>query len=175
MLSDQMEAALNAQINRELFSGYLYLSMAAYFEDLGLKGFAQWMRVQHREEETHGLMMFGYLNEAGGRARLSAIDAPEETFASPLAAFEAVLAHEQQVTAWIGELIDLAVSGRDHATANFLQWFVGEQVEEESKAKELRDTLRLLGDSGPALLMMDRELAARVYLMPPEAAKWGVI
>lgn len=170
-----MQTALNAQINREIYSGYLYLSMAAYFDDLGLKGFAHWMRVQHREEENHGLMMLGYVSEAGGRVVLTGIDGPAATWASPLAAFEEVLSHEQQVTAWVHELVDLALATRDHATANFLQWFVGEQIEEEAKAKELRDTLRFVGDGGPALLMLDREVGVRAYVLPPEAVRWGVL
>ncbi|MBI2302544.1 MAG: ferritin [Armatimonadetes bacterium] len=175
MLSERMQAAINTQISRELFSGYLYLSMAAYFEDLGLKGFAHWMRVQHREEENHGLMMFGYLAQAGGRVLLQPVEGPETGFDSPLDAFGKVVEHEQKVTAWINEIVDLALAERDHATASFLQWFVNEQVEEEATARELRDTLRLIGDTGPALLMFDRELAARVYSPPPEVAKWGVI
>ncbi|MCC7491275.1 MAG: ferritin [Fimbriimonadaceae bacterium] len=175
MPSEQVQAALNLQITREIHSGYLYLSMAAYFEDLGLKGFAHWMRVQHREEENHGLMMYGYLNAAGGRVRLQEIEAPATEWPTPLAAFEEVLAHEQQVTAWIHEIVDLALAEKDHATANFLQWFVSEQVEEVATAKELHDTLKLLGNSGPSLLLLDRELAGRTFTVPAEATKWGVL
>lgn len=175
MLNAKLEAALNDQINRELYSGYLYLAMAAYFDDKGLKGFSHWMRVQHREEENHGLMMFGYVAQAGGRVALKAIDAPTTTWASPLAVFEEVLEHEQQVTRWIHELVDLAQTEKDHATLNFLQWFVKEQVEEEEKAKEAVDTLKLIGEGGPALLMYDRELGARIFTVPPEATTLGVV
>jgi ferritin len=170
-----MQAALNDQINKELYSEYLYLSMAAYFESLGLKGFANWMRVQTREEHTHAIMMFTYVNDAGGRVALAPIDGPELDWVSPLAAFEKVLSHEQYVTSRINNLVNLALDERDHASNAFLQWFITEQVEEEANAKQIVDTLKLIGDQAQPLLMLDRELATRVFVVPAAAATIGVI
>lgn len=175
MIDSRMEAAINAQINRELWSGYIYLSMATYFDDLGLKGFSNWMRVQHKEEETHALMMLGYVSEAGGRVKLEPIAAVDTEWKSPLAAFAEVLEHELKVSAWINELVDLAVELKDHSTNAFLQWFVTEQVEEVSTAKGLVDTLRFVDGNPHSVLMLDRELAARAYTLPPAAAALGVL
>jgi len=175
MISANMAKNINEQINKEIYSEYLYLSMATYFDDLGLKGFANWMRVQVKEERTHALMQYTYMTEQGSKANMLAIDAPETTWESPLAAFEQVLAHEQLVTASINNLMSIAIEEKDYATIAFLQWFITEQVEEEATAKEIIDELKIVGNHGQGLLMKDRELAARIYNMPAEAANIGPI
>lgn len=168
MLSKEMEAALNKQVNAEMFSAYLYLSMATYFADLNLPGFTAWMKAQAQEEMVHAFKIYGYIEEALGRVTLGAIDAPQTEWDSPLAAFEAVLEHEQKVTALIRDLVELARAEKDHATEFFLHWFVTEQVEEESNADGNIKLLRLTQDSPHALLMADRELGARpaTWTMP---------
>ncbi len=163
MLSSKMEAALNSQINAEYYSSYLYLSMAAYFDSINLSGFANWMRIQQQEELLHALKFFDFVAERSGRVKLTAIEGPETQWASPLAVFEAVLAHEQHVTGLINKLVDLALAESDHATNNFLQWFVAEQVEEESAADRVLQQLRLMKDAPGGLFMIDRELGQRVF------------
>ncbi|MBI5832750.1 MAG: ferritin [Armatimonadetes bacterium] len=175
MLDPRMEQAINEQINREMWSGYIYLSMATWFDDLGLKGFSHWMRVQHKEEETHSLMMLGYVSEAGGRVLLAPIAAVDTEWSSPLAAFQEVLEHELKVSAWISELVDLALELKDHSTNAFLQWFVTEQVEEVSTAKGLVDTLKFVDGNPHSVLMLDRELGARAFTLPAPAAALGVL
>jgi len=175
MLDPRMEQAINDQINRELWSGYIYLSMATWFDDLGLKGFSNWMRVQHKEEETHALMMLGYVAEAGGRVKLAPIAEVDTEWESPLAAFQEVLDHELKVSAWINELVDLAMELRDHSTNAFLQWFVTEQVEEVSTAKGHVDTLKFVNGDPHSVLMLDRELGARIFNLPPQAVAFGVL
>lgn len=166
MLSEKMLEALNKQINAELYSSYLYLSMAAYFESISLSGFAKWMEAQTMEEMAHAKKMYDFVNERGGRVILEAIDKPQTEWSSPLEAFEAAYKHEQFVTGLINDLVDLALQEKDHATNNFLQWFVGEQVEEEASASEIVDKLKLVGDRGNAIFMMDRELGQRNFVMP---------
>ncbi|MEW6577888.1 MAG: ferritin [Chloroflexota bacterium] len=161
MLSEKMQAALNKQINAELHSAYIYLSMAAYFEDKNLTGFAHWMRVQAKEELGHAMKFFDFIVERRGRVLLEPVAAVPIEWASPLAVFENALAHEQKVTGLIHGLVNLAIEERDHAANSFLQWFVDEQVEEEASADAIVQQLKLAGDSGVALLMLDRELGAR--------------
>ncbi len=168
MLSERLEAALNEQINAELYSSYLYLSMAAYFSSINLTGFGRWMEGQAIEEQIHAMKFYQYVNERGGRVVLKAIDGPPTEWASPAAAFEDVLKHEQLVTGLINKLVDLAIEERDHATNNFLQWFVAEQVEEEASADEVVQKMRLMGDSKGPLFMLDRELGQRTITIPPE-------
>jgi ferritin len=172
MLSDKMQQALNDQLNAEWYSSYLYVSMAAHFESLALKGFANWMSVQAQEEHVHGEMFYNHINARRGRVVLKAIDAPPTEWKSPLNAFEHVLDHEQRVTGLIDNLITAAGSENDYATQQFLQWFVSEQVEEEENADAIVRQLKLIGDDPHALLMLDRELAARVFV-PPAAAGGG--
>ena len=169
MLDVKMEKALNDQIVAEMYSAYLYLSMAAYLDAEGLGGFATWMRAQFQEEQSHALKMFDYVGERGGRVRLGAIDAPPSDWDSPLEVFEQTLSHEQMVTGLINELVDLALDLSDHATDNFLRWFVTEQVEEEDSADSIRQQLKLIGDNGQGLLMLDRELGTRVYTPPADS------
>lgn len=166
MLSPKMEAALNTQINAEYYSSYLYLSMAAYFDSINLPGFANWMRIQNQEEMFHTMRFFDFVAERSSRVKLTAIEGPETEWDSPLSVFEATLAHEQHVTSLINKLVDLAVAESDHATNNFLQWFVGEQVEEEATADGILQQLRLMKDAPGGLFMMDRELGQRTYTPP---------
>lgn len=166
MIDERMREAINKQINAELYSAYLYLSMATYFEHQGLPGFANWMYVQNQEETFHAMKFLRYLVERGGRVELDTIAAPPRDWESPLAVFEHVCQHEQHVTALINELVDLSEEVKDRATFNMLQWFVGEQVEEEANAEALVGSLRLAKDAPTALFMLDRELATRVFTPP---------
>ena len=166
MLSKKMEKAINQQINAELYSSYLYLSMATYFESISLDGFSNWMRQQVQEELFHAMKMFDFVCDRGGRVILKAIDGPPSKWASPLDAFANVLTHEQKVTGLINDLVNLTLEERDHATTTFLQWFVSEQVEEESTAGTLVDKLKLIGKDANGLFMLDTELGQRVFTMP---------
>jgi len=166
MISKKMEAALNDQINAELYSAYLYLSMVAYFESVNLPGFATWMRVQTQEEVMHAMKMYDYINERGGRVILKAIDEPQAKWKSPLAAFEAAYKHEQLVTGRINDLLDLAIKEKDHAANTFLQWFVNEQVEEETSADAVVQQLKMAEGAPGAMFMIDREMGQRVFTPP---------
>ncbi len=161
MLDPKMQEALNEQIQAELASAYLYLAMAAYFEAQNLPGFAHWMRLQAREELGHALKIFDYVHERLGRVLLKEVPAPPAEWASPLEAFRHTLEHERSVTQRIHRLVHLARSLEDYATEVFLQWFVEEQVEEEATADAVLKKLERVQDHPPALLMLDRELAAR--------------
>ncbi len=161
MLSDTMQEALNAQLNAELFSSYIYLSMAAYFEAENLLGFANWMRVQSEEETMHAMKFYDYINERNGRVLLRALEAPQTEWATPLAAFEDALHHEQYITGRINDLTNLALKEGDHATWSFLQWFVDEQVEEESSVDAVIQDLKRVADFPAGLFMLDRELGQR--------------
>ena len=166
MLSEKMEKALNDQLNAEMYSSYLYLSMAAYFQSINLSGFSTWMRVQTQEEMVHAMKFYDFINERGGRVTLGQIEGPPTEWESPLGAFEAALEHEQKVTGLINTLMDLALEGRDHATQIFLQWFVTEQVEEEDSANEVIQKIKLMGDAQGGLFMVDRELGQRTFTPP---------
>ena len=166
MISKKMEEALNAQVNAELYSAYLYLSMESYFQSLTLNGFANWMRVQTQEEVSHAMKIYDFINERGGRALLKGIDAPPTEWNSPLAVFKAAYAHEQKVTGLINGLVDLAIKEKDHATNSFLQWFVNEQVEEEASADEIVQQLKMMEKAPGGMFMLDRELGQRVFTPP---------
>ena len=170
MLNAKMEKALNAQLNAEFYSAYLYLSMAAYFESTNLAGLANWMRIQFQEEQFHGTRFFDFVLERGGKVSLAAIDEPEKDWDGPVSVFAATLAHEQKVTGLINDLVNLAIAEKDHATNNFLQWFVSEQVEEEASADGVVQKIKLLGDASGGLFMIDQELAQRVFT-PPAVTK----
>jgi ferritin len=161
MLSDRMEKALNGQVNAELYSSYLYLSMNAYFKSVNLDGFANWMYAQAQEELMHAMKFYDFINQRGGRTLLAAIEAPPDQWDSPLAVFEDTLKHEKKVTGLINGLVDIAMEERDHATQIFLQWFVTEQIEEEESVGNVLEQLKLLGDAKQGLFMMNRELAIR--------------
>lgn len=166
MLSKKMEKALNEQVNAEMYSAYLYLSMESYFKSLNLNGFANWMRVQTQEEMSHAMKIYDYVNERGGRMLLKPIEGPPREWDSPPAVFEAVLAHEQKVTGLINNLVDLAIEEKDHATNSFLQWFVTEQVEEESSAGDNVQKLKMMENAPGGMFMLDRELSQRVFTPP---------
>lgn len=166
MLSPKLEKALNEQINAEMFSAYLYLAMVAYFQDKNLSGFANWMTVQNQEETFHAMKFFKYVAERGGRVTLDAIEKPQFEWESPLAAMEAAQKHEAYISGRINNLMDLAIKEKDHATANFLNWFVAEQVEEEDSVNEVVQKLRMVGTGGGGLFMMDRDMATRVFTPP---------
>ena len=166
MISKKIEQAINDQINAELYSAYLYLSMVAYFESVNLSGFATWMKAQTQEEIMHAMKMYDFVNERGGRVILKAIDTPPSEWDSPLAAFEAAYAHEQLVTGRINDLVNLAIEEKDHATNAFLQWFVNEQVEEEMSADNVAQNLKIANEAPGALFMLDRELVQRVFTPP---------
>jgi ferritin len=165
MINEKMEQAINGQINAEIYSGYLYLSMSAWAQTQGLPGFANWFRIQAQEEGTHGMKMFDYVVERGGHPLLTAVDAPQTQWQSSMDVFEAVLAHEQKVTGLINDLMDLSIELRDHASRSFLGWFVDEQVEEEAGVEDILAKLRLVGD-GHGLFQMDKDLSARVFVPP---------
>ena len=170
MIKEKIQEALNNQINRELYSSYLYLSMAAYLESINLRGFANWMRVQVQEENFHAMKMFDYLISRGGRAKMLPIEAPPVEWDSLLKVFEHTYEHEQKVTGLIHDLVKLASAEDDFATYNMLQWFVTEQVEEEASASEILENLKMIGNDKNALLLLDREFAQRVF-NPPAAAE----
>ena len=161
-----MKKVLNEQLNAELYSAYLYYSMAAYFESINLAGFANWMMVQFQEEQFHASKFYRYINERGGRVLLTAIEAPPSEWDSPLAAFEDTLAHEQKVTGLINGLADMAMEQKDHASMSFLQWFVSEQVEEENSVGTVLGHLKLIKESPQALFMLDKELSQRIFTPP---------
>ncbi|MCC7104303.1 MAG: ferritin [Chloroflexi bacterium] len=152
---------MNVHLNAELYSSYLYLSMAAHFEAANLPGMAGWMRIQSQEEYGHGMKFFEFINDRGGEVSLLAIAQPPTAFASVLDVFEQTLAHEREVTAKIHRLYEQALSARDYACQVFLQWFVTEQVEEEKTASQILETVRSVGDNKLGLIMLDRQLAAR--------------
>jgi ferritin len=157
-----MQEALNSQMNAELYSSYLYLSMAAYFQSIDLNGFAHWMHCQAKEELFHGIKFYNYINERGGRAIMKPIEGPETNWDNPSAPFDQAYQHEQKVTGMINNLVNLAIDEKDHATNNFLQWFVKEQVEEEATASEVVQKLKLTGGQGNGLFMLDQEMGQRL-------------
>jgi len=170
MLDTRMEEAINRQINAEIYSGYLYLSMAAQFADLGMAGGQNWMTVQYQEELSHAQKMFDYVIERGGRVTLGPIEGPQTEWATGLAMFEGAYAHEQKVTALINDLTTLALELKDHATHNFLQWFIAEQVEEESTASDMVQKFTMAGEHPAGMYQLDKELAARVFTPPAAGA-----
>ena len=161
MINKPMQDAMNEQINKELFSAYLYLSMAAYFEEKNLSGFGNWMRVQAEEEREHAMKFYDFILERGGRVFLKAIDAPKTDWSSNLEAAEEVAAHEAKVTASINALYELALKEKDYPAQIMLQWFITEQVEEEKNAAEVVANLKLIEERGTAVLMLDHRLAKR--------------
>jgi ferritin len=170
MLTEKMQKALNDQLNKEYYSSYLYLSMSAYFQSISLSGFANWMKIQAQEELMHGMKFYNFINERAGRVILQKIDEPQTKWSSPIAVFEHVLEHEKNVTGMINNLANLAYEEKDHATQIFLQWFITEQVEEESSVADILHKLNLTNGEGSGLFMIDREMAQRVFV-PPAVAK----
>jgi ferritin len=161
MLGKKIENAINKQINAEIWSAYLYLSMSAYFESINLGGFASWMRVQAQEEVGHAMRFYNHVVERRGRVTVSAITAPSINWKSPLNAFEDAFKHEQKVTGMIDNLVTMATAEKDYATANMLQWFIDEQVEEELSTDTVVQKLKMIGTNTGGLYMLDRELSQR--------------
>jgi len=166
MLCKPLEKALNEQIKNELYSSYLYLAMSSWFSANDLKGMAQWMLIQAKEEDLHAMKFYDYVLEHGNRVDLKALDQPPSEFKSPLDIFEQAYRHEQKVTKNIRDLVSLAREHNDHATESFLAWFSLEQVEEEASADDVVQQLKLVGDKGNGLLMLDRLLGQRVFVPP---------
>lgn len=166
MISKKMEAAFNGQIKNEMYSASLYLAMSAYCSDENWDGFANWFRIQAMEEMTHAMKMYDFVLERDGRPVVPGLDQPPADFGSAEDIFSAALEHEQKVTAWINEMVDLAMEEKDHASRNFLNWFVDEQVEEEATATGILNMIKMVGDKGHALFMIDRQLASRTFTSP---------
>lgn len=166
MINEKLQAAFNYQINKELYSEYLYLAMKAYFQELNLLGFVNWLDVQVQEERAHAMGMYDYLNERGGKVELMAIDKPVVEGNSPLEIFEHILRHEEYVTSLINQLMDVAEETKDRAAMNFIDWYINEQVEEEASVGGVLATLKLIGDDKKALLLLDKDLATRTFVAP---------
>ena len=161
MIGKAMQDAINEQINKELFSSYLYLSMAAHFEDANLPGFAHWMRIQEAEEREHAMKFYDFILERGGKVALKAIDAPKTEWASTMEVMEEVAAHEAKVTASIYALYELALKEKDYPAQVMLQWFITEQVEEEKNAAEIVASLKMIEAHETAVLQLDHRLSKR--------------
>ena len=170
MLNKKIEDAINAQINAEMWSAYLYLSMSAWCAKTGRPGMANWFEIQFREEQDHARIFFNYVLQRSGEVKLQPIEAVPQEWESPLDVFESTLAHEQKVTALINNLFALTTAENDYASQSMLKWFIDEQVEEEENAQNMIDNLRMIGDNGYGLFMLDKELAARVYSTPSPLA-----
>lgn len=166
MINERLQNEFNVQINKELYSKYLYLAMKTYFMEQNLMGFVNWFDVQVQEENAHAMGMFNYLNERGGKIELMPIDKPEFSGKTPLEIFEEVLKHEQYVTSRINTVYDVAEEVRDRAAMKFLGWYIDEQVEEEASVDGVLSTLRLIGEDKNALLLLDKDLATRVFNPP---------
>ena len=171
MISKKLQDALNAQINAEMWSAYLYLSMSVEAESKGLKGFGNWFFIQFREEQDHARILMNYLLARGGQVLLAPIAEVRTSWGSQLEAFEDTLAHEKKVTAMINNLYDMAVTEKDHATASMLKWFIDEQVEEEESATTIIDSLKLVSGDKMGVFMLDKELATRAYTQRPWPAR----
>lgn len=166
MINEKLQKEFNIQINKEFYSAYLYLAMKTYFMEQNLMGFVNWFDVQVQEERAHAMGMFDYLNERGGEIELMAIDKPEYNGKTPLEIFEEVLKHEEYVTSRINTLYDVAEEVKDRAAMKFLDWYIDEQVEEESSVSGVLASLRLIGDDKKALLLLDKDLGARTFVAP---------
>jgi len=166
MLNQKLEKELNKQLNKELFSAYLYMSMGAYFQCMDLPGFANWMHIQAQEEFGHAQKFYNFINERNSRVVLEAIDKPQTDWDSALTAFQDALKHEQFITGSINDLVTISTEEKDYATQIFLQWFVTEQVEEESSVNEVINKLKLMKDAPGAMFMLDTELGRRVLTAP---------
>lgn len=169
MIDPTLLQALNGHINAEMYSSYLYLSMAAYFDEDNLTGFSNWMKIQVQEEMMHAVKIYDFINDKGGKVVLTAIDKPDSHWDSPVAVIQALCDHEAKVTGLINDLMDLAIEKRDHATQVFLQWFITEQVEEEASGADLLDKVKRVVDHPQGLYMLDKELSTRTFT-PPQSA-----
>ncbi len=156
-----IEKALNKQLNTEMYSAYLYLSMSAYLSSIHLNGFASWMKIQFQEEQDHAMKLFDYILNRDGNVELESIDKVQTEWNGVINVFENVLAHERTITTSINELVNTAIDAKDHATVNLLQWFVSEQVEEEAGVSDILDQLKLIEGKGSGLFILDREARTR--------------
>lgn len=168
-MNKKIEEAFNEQLNAELYSSYLYLSMANYFAAENLDGMAAWMRIQTDEERIHAMKFLDHINDRGGRVVLKQIDEPKIEWSDPLEAFQDAYNHECLISSKINALVDLASSENDHAASTFLQWFVTEQIEEEATALATVERLKKVGDSPVGLLMIDQQLGLRPPAAPADA------
>lgn len=166
MINSELEQIINEQINKELYSEYLYLAMKLHFEDMNLQGFVNWFDVQVQEEHAHAVGFMNYLTERGGSVKLMAIDKPEVKGSTPLEVFKQVLEHEEYVTSLINGVADVAEKVKDRAAMSFVDWYIKEQVEEESNVGNVLKTLELIGDDKKALLLFDKDLATRAFVAP---------
>ena len=171
MLNHRMIDALNEQVNREMYSAYLYMAMSTRSAEMGLKGFANWFMVQYHEEMFHAMKIHEYVARQGGSVVLKAIGEPPARFDSPLDMFTRTLEHERYITGCINDLMELAIAEKDHASRIFLQWYVTEQVEEEENDNDIIAQLKLIGDNPQGLMMLDRELAGRMTTVPTDSSK----
>lgn len=166
MMNEKLTHAFCVQINKELYSAYLYLSMQTYFKEMNLDGFANWMSVQVQEELAHGMGLYNYVLERGESVELMSIEKPEGKWNSPLEVFEAVLEHERYVTSLIDDLVGVAEDVKDRAAISLLQWYIKEQVEEEANVSTVLGNLKIAKDDPRALLLLDRELSVRTFVAP---------
>ena len=173
MISKEVSNVLKEQINKELFSAYLYLSMSAYFSDLGLNGFANWMRVQFQEEQAHAMLIYDFIISRGEKVVLEAIEKPKNEWNNVLEVMEEVLTHEVYVTSLINNVLSVAEASKDRATRSYFMWFIDEQVQEEASAQEIISNLKLIGDDKSALYLLDKDLATRVFTPPTKSAVAG--
>ena len=171
MITDKMAQALNDQVNREMYSAYLYMAMSAHCNERGLKGFANWFMVQYHEEMLHAMKIYEYIQRQGAEVTLAAIQQPPTTFESPLDMFTKTLEHEQFITRSINDLMELAIAEKDHASQIFLEWYVTEQVEEEENDNDIIAQLNFIQDNPQGLMMLDRELAGRMTNVPTDFSK----
>lgn len=170
MLNKKIEEAINEQINAEMWSAYLYLSMAAHCHSIGQPGMAKWFEVQFKEEQDHAKILFNYVVSRNGNVTLKAIDAVPTKWNSILDVFESTLAHEQKVTAMINNLFAITTQENDYATQSMLKWFIDEQVEEEENAQTIIDNIKMIKDNGYGIYMLDKELGSRTYTQPAPLA-----
>ena len=161
MIKEKILKILNKQINEELYSSYLYLSMSNFFSSLNLDGFAKWMRMQSQEEYEHGMKIYDYILQREGKVILAKIETPIAVWKSPLEVFQETLKHEKHISSCIHSIIDMAIQEKDHATTQFFQWFVGEQVEEEANASNIVEKMKMVGDNKSGIFMLDREMGKR--------------
>ena len=166
MINERVMKVLIDQVNKEFYSAYLYLSMSAYFSDIGLLGFANWMIIQFQEEQAHAMLIYDFLIDRNVKVTLFAIDEPPNTWNGPLHVMEEVLKHEEYVTGLINNIIGVAEEAKDRATMSYFNWFIDEQVEEEANAQDIISKLKLIGDDKSALYLLDKDLSTRVFVQP---------
>lgn len=163
MINEKVQNVLNSQINKEFYSAYLYLAMSAYFDEISLDGFANWTKVQAKEEVDHGMILLDYIIERDGNVTLEQINAPERDFHNPLQVFEKILEHEKSVTDSINCVAHMSEDECDLATRHFINWYISEQVEEEANVRKVIDKLKMFGNEKAALYHLDKELQEREY------------